>query len=584
MPRRRFILVAALVLTAAGSAAGQLDAQMSGWKRSRSAHFSVVGDVSDRALRSTRASIEQFQRVLQLAFPKLRIDAPVPVTVVIFSNQVTFRPFKPRDARGRIQDTVAGYFSSRPDAIYMVMAGGVDSPEMTPIIYHEYTHFLINRSMGRVPRWVNEGLAEFYSTFHAHADGYTLVGLPSRDNVRVLSEPRMPLERLITGEIRGAGEVPRFYAQSWLLVHYLSLGDRKGQLGPYLQALDSGQTPAEAFKSTFKVSFDAMQQELNHYLRRLTLPAVRIEMPAREATGTIERLTEADAQYLQGDLLLRLRASREADERLRRALSLDADHLPAKVARARMSFDDERPNEGIDQLQAITKAVPGDFAAHYWLGNMLRRENRHTEAIVPVGRATDLNARSPHAWLELSITAGALGRNSQAEAAFTRLRQLDSDPSWFSTRAHAAFGVGVYELVARDADSYTRELGFNESGTYMAFLGTLAQWRLQRPAEAGRLLTGVKSAVPPDSWQAAVARYLSGEITDGAFLSLGDKHDEPTEAHAYVGLKAAVHGPRDVALEHLRWVKTRGARNYTEYDLSVAELRRLEAPPTSPAP
>jgi hypothetical protein len=37
-------------------------------------------------------------------------------------------------------------------------------------------------------------------------------------------------------------------------------------------------------------------------------------------------------------------------------------------------------------------------------------------------------------------------------------------------------------------------------------------------------------------------------------------------------------GDRAGAVEHLRWVKDRGSRNYVEYPMAVAELEQLERP------
>lgn len=42
-----------------------------------------------------------------------------------------------------------------------------------------------------------------------------------------------------------------------------------------------------------------------------------------------------------------------------------------------------------------------------------------------------------------------------------------------------------------------------------------------------------------------------------------------------MGLRMVEAGNRQAAREHLTWVKERGERNYTEYDLAIAELKRL---------
>ena len=95
---------------------------------------------------------------------------------------------------------------------------------------------------------------------------------------------------------------------------------------------------------------------------------------------------------------------------------------------------------------------------------------------------------------------------------------------------------------------------------------------------------GAASATPPDSWAHQVALFLLGKTPPTAFLKRANGRGEETEARAYIGLMASLSGQRATALEHLRWVKSQGAKNYTEYGLARDELRRLEAAPAPPAP
>jgi hypothetical protein len=83
--------------------------------------------------------------------------------------------------------------------------------------------------------------------------------------------------------------------------------------------------------------------------------------------------------------------------------------------------------------------------------------------------------------------------------------------------------------------------------------------------------------VPVHQWTASVAEFLGGRLAAERFLDRAKGTGEETEAHGYIGGMASVGGRLDEARRHLEWVRDRGARNYTEYRISIAELRRLDA-------
>ncbi len=86
-----------------------------------------------------------------------------------------------------------------------------------------------------------------------------------------------------------------------------------------------------------------------------------------------------------------------------------------------------------------------------------------------------------------------------------------------------------------------------------------------------------------DSWVSVVTQFPRGDLDGDAFIGRARDPEQQTEAHAYVGLKAAIFGQREEALKHLRWVRGQGTRAASEYPPAVAELRRLE-PPVAASP
>ena len=205
------------------------------WMSVRSKNFLMLGNASEKEIRQVGVRLEQFREVFSRLFTNLKIDSPVPTTVIVFKNDESYRPFK-------LNANTAGYFQPGPDVNYITLELTSDvNSEQDPfaIIFHEYTHLLVRNTSGNVPTWFNEGLAEYYSTFSITSDQKVVVGRPIAGHVYLLRENKMlPLRTLFQVDQKSPYYNERdkqsiFYAESWALMHYLILG-KDGQRMPQL--------------------------------------------------------------------------------------------------------------------------------------------------------------------------------------------------------------------------------------------------------------------------------------------------------------------------------------------------------------
>lgn len=576
-----------VVLGAAGTltpAWAQTAPRLSGdWKRVQSKNFTVVGNAGERSLRSTARELEAFRHAMVSLFPALNTPAPVPTVFVLFSNVNAFRPFLPRNERGKKETNVAGYFTGGPDTRYMVAYQMTDGGDTLSVVFHEYAHALIRQSGRRVPTWVNEGLAEFYSTFHATANG-GVVGAFEPDSLRMIAsgEPLLSFEEMFTPEgvaktFRNEVQAQRFYAEAWALVHYSILGDRQGQLAAYLDAIGRGATPAAAFTEAYKTNYTDLLLELRKYSRRPVMQALNLTLPAAEGTiGAADKMTEADALQVQAALLERHGADDEAAKLLAQARASDPANVGARVTSAVLDARHERRAEAIATLRQVTADAPMHFPARYWLARFLSDSGDEPGAIEAWSAATSLNPRSAESWAGLSLATGLQGRNAQSTVTLDRALGLEPDGDWLYMRSLALFGRND-ALVVGDATRYLRERGSDDSAPYVAFLGSLAARRQKDAAASTALLAPLTGTLDAASWQAAVTRFLKGEVPVDALLQRATTAGERTEAHAYIGLVASIDGRLDEARQHLQWVRDQGSRGYTEYGLAIRELARIEA-------
>jgi tetratricopeptide (TPR) repeat protein len=429
-------------------------------------------------------------------------------------------------------------------------------------------------------------MAEFYSTFESDfRDGKSLIGRPPSERLQSLrGQALLPLSQLLTAEgaykfTRDRMTVGTFYAQSWALVHYLQVGDggkRQGQLTRYLKMLGEGRPISDAFQGTFETTFDALQRELQSYVSRSTFQAALIDPGTTVLPSAVEPMTEADARFVQGDLLLKAGAAKEADDELVKALAAEPAHVDARVGRAEVQRQDGKVTEAIASLQEIASANPTNVRVRNALVTALQGARRYEEALAAGREAVKLNDGSASTWFAMSVAELAQGRESDSNNALVRADALLPETQWYRARAYSAYELARHDVVVRDAAIHLdRVRTDSDAAPYTAFLGALSYRKLNQPDQSMRILDRAGPAIVPGSWAEQVLLFLQDRSSAADFLRKAKTTGERTEAHAYIGILRSIASDRAGAVEHLQWVQEKGARNFVEYRLAVAELEHL---------
>src|SRR5436305_8965687 len=309
----------------------------------QSKNFTLVGNASEREIRKFAARLEQFCEAFMRLLSVEHFDASVPMTVMVFRDEESYRPFEPL-YHGQPAG-VAGFFQSNQDVDYITFSidrQHVREPEA--LAFREYVHLLVRNSFRNAPLWFNEGLAEYYSTFEISGDKkHVTLGKPASNRVQALLKGELiPLEKLLS--IDGNSEFyfePNkrdiFYAESWALVHYLLTGARRAQLASYMELIGKGATIEEAFRQAFQTSFDEIESELRQYIRFDKYAQQSITSDKELEVDTLIQsamLTEAEAQFYLGDLLLHTNRLDEAETYLQKAVELDPKLVTAHASLA----------------------------------------------------------------------------------------------------------------------------------------------------------------------------------------------------------------------------------------------------------
>lgn len=497
--------------------------------------FTIVGNGSEREVRDVAANLVRLRDALSLV-TRLKVRSPLPTKVYVFHDERSFAPYRDA-AMGRPSEHTGGVFLPRRDGNYVVLhTGGPASSRR--IINHELIHHFVRNTLGSLPVWLNEGLAEFYSTFES--DGVMAsVGRPREDHILLLrKESMMPLAELFAidekspayheGNRRGL-----FYAQSWLLTHNLLIGDpvRADGLGVFLKRLAADKSSSEALGEAYGVTEQDLERELRAYLRRQTLQYVRFSVSElKSADAAVPApLTRDSVLALLGDLLGHCGREYLPDAKsfLDASLTLNGRNATATSALAYVYTVEGKRSEADALYQRAVDLGVKEWLPYALIGDSIldggTAEEELAKARALYAKAVALNPDAAHAYAGLGATYVASSLDVRPGiAALEKSLQLDAEQ--FETMTNLAV---LYARAGRRADAMRLIdgglAGNHEQQTRAreAVLATDAQHAIERFNQ-----THAQEAI--DELRAIGQQTTNGELRSQIELSLATLRDNDT--------------------------------------------------------
>jgi tetratricopeptide (TPR) repeat protein len=359
-----------------------------GWTRVRSENFNLIGNADETAIRDVAVKLEQFRATLGQVAEQLKADSPVPTTVIVFKTAADYKPFKPLDSKGETRDYVAGYFQSGKAVNYITLSTEGEPARAYQIIFHEYTHFLVRNNMGesRIPPWYNEGLALYYETLSIESGQKVTVGSAQNKLLTLLRKNELiPLDIFFNtdnGSLHNRGEEAAglYYAQAWILMHYLRHvggGARAQQLDKFLNLVLSGRNSKSAFAESFQIEYDALESELKKYIQQKNFPVKSLTLKNKlNLDSKIESvpISQAEASAYLGDLLLHLNRLDEAEMHLDRALKSNPNQGMAQASLGLLKLKQNDFEGGLEYLEKAVAADSKNYLVHFYYAYALSRE------------------------------------------------------------------------------------------------------------------------------------------------------------------------------------------------------------------
>jgi hypothetical protein len=235
-------------------------------------HFIIFTDWDPREFNFLKSNIEGAYGAVSRQF-----DIPVKQNVFVgklpvfmFAHQRDFMRYAQQFDDLPASPNLLGYYAGHGDGTgHMAMwkpklqvdnvQGQSAEEQWAYTLTHEFTHAFVDRykSNRRIPRWLNEGLAEVIAQ--------TQFPQPNRRiQAREVMEADAPLALLFDDEYMPSGE---YYPVMQTMVQMLIDQDRKGFLR-FFDAIKDGEKPEAAMKRIFGVDYEGLEKAWKQYIAR----------------------------------------------------------------------------------------------------------------------------------------------------------------------------------------------------------------------------------------------------------------------------------------------------------------------------
>ncbi len=280
----------------------------------KSENFVLIGDIRESDAKALVTELEQYRQAILQLLKVSPSPEPIPVRIYTAKNKTTLKQLTGRTGIGGIYKTTL----DGPVFILNSQNGFKRGKRARHVALHEYTHHLIAAYTDEIyPRWYNEGLANYFSTFEVDRDGNLIIGRPYQPYGQALGQSKwMPTGTVVNAILaypfrsnntgRGLQPANYFYAQSWLAVHYImSTEGESKKMGLYMDLINSGTPAQEAFVQGFGRTPEEFHEILRGYERKNRYKTVTIK-PKSGITKKplqVRLLSKGEAAFHKGEAM-----------------------------------------------------------------------------------------------------------------------------------------------------------------------------------------------------------------------------------------------------------------------------------------
>ncbi|MGB9233856.1 MAG: tetratricopeptide repeat protein, partial [Terriglobales bacterium] len=422
------------------------------WIEVHTAHFSVLTDGGEKRGREVALRMEQMRAVFGQLLLKDKLKMPVPVTVIAFKSDKQYGSVAPAK-----QNMSGGFYVPGYDRVYI----GLNLFEMEPwrAVAHSLGHYFLNYNYPPTQGWFDEGMAEYFGAVQIGKEvdigGDPELGPEWHEDIfeNMVRDPNVPqsLTQLVSSPVwigmvdlftmkhdgsgwREGSHNTLYYAQSWMVVHYLINKKKMPEVGTYFDLVLNQKVPVDkAMVQAFDLSPAQMEEAVRTYFNSLSNLGIALDQSKKPVVDP-EHVMQPDHFPLplgSDDLAMTMNPVKDTD-----AKAVIGDMM-ARVP--------EHRDQALRDLQVLTADPKDNEAAHRGLARDHIQQKLFEAASDDLDKAAELNPRDPWIWYYRSVLkyrkAQAARENVQGLA--NMMQDLRAVADWYPEMADAYNMLGM---------------------------------------------------------------------------------------------------------------------------------------------
>ncbi len=422
------------------------------WIEVHSAHYSVLTDGGEKRGHEVALRMEQMRAVFGELLSKDKLKMPVPITVIAFKSDKQYGEVAPAK-----QSMAGGFYVPGYDRIYI----GLNLFEIEPwrAIAHSLGHYFLNYNYPPTQGWFDEGMAEYFGAVEIGKE-VNIGGDPELapewhedifDNV--MRDPKTPqsLTQLVSSPVwigmvdlvtmkhdgsglREGSHHTLYYAQSWMVVHYLINKKKMPEVGTYFDLVLNQKVPVDkAMVQAFDLSPAQMEEAVRAYFNSLGNLGVALDQSKKPVVDPVDiaQPNHFPLPITSDDLGVTVNPVADADAKA------VIDDMMARVP--------EHRDQALRDLQALTADPKDNEAAHRGLARDHIHQNLFDAASEDLVKAAELNPHDPWIWYYRSVVKyrAAQAAGQEMRGLGNMMQDLRAVVDWYPEMADAYNMLGM---------------------------------------------------------------------------------------------------------------------------------------------
>jgi len=422
------------------------------WIEVHTAHFSVITDAGEKRGREVALRMEQMRAIFGRLLLKKKLTMSVPITVISLKSDKQYGTVAPAK-----QSMAGGFYVPGPDRVYIVL--NLFETDPWRAVAHPLAHYFLNYNYPPAQGWFDEGLAEYFGSIQIdkqvgmggdpelapewHEDIFDEVrrdpNVPQSLTQLVSSPVWLSMVDLFTMKHDGSGtregtHNTLYYAQSWIVVHYLLNKNKLPEAGTYFDLVLNQKVPVEkAMVQAFDMSPAQMEDAVKTYFKSLSGLGIALDQSKKPIVDPVN-IQQPDHFAVPFDVDdIGMAVSAVTDEEARAVI----DDVMARVPGHR--------DQGLRDLQQLTADPKDNEAAHRALARDDLRQKRFEAAADELEKATELNPRDPWIWYYRAALKyqKAQATRTEMQGLANMMQDLRAVADWYPELADAYNMLGM---------------------------------------------------------------------------------------------------------------------------------------------